>query len=294
MTFVHGSATPRAARRLLKVFCALTAAGFVALFVLAPATSEYFAWTIQPPLTAAFLGAGYGAGFLLSVLCLRAPGWAHVRLPFVTVTAFTWLTTLATALHLDRLHFRTPGTGPVAEPAAWLWLVVYVVVPVAMTVVLVRKGSWRAPPRATSERGPAAVALPGWLAALLAVEGLAMGLVGVVLFVAPATGATWWPWPLTPFTGRAVAAWLLAFAWAAAASVARRDLAELRPATLAYTAFGALQLVALVRFATDLDASAPRPALYVALLVAVTVTGALGWWLGRRPAGNVSDGARAT
>ena len=66
------------------------------------------------------------------------------------------------------------------------------------------------------------------------------------------------------------------------------------PATLAYAAFGALQLVALVRFATDVDASAPRPALYVALLVAVTVTGALGWWLGRRPVGHVTDGPRAT
>ena len=294
MTFVHGSATPRAARRLLQVFCALTAAGFVALFFLAPATSEYFAWTIQPPLTAAFLGAGYGAGFLLSVLCLRAPGWAHVRLPFVTVTAFTWLTTVATALHLDRLHLRTPGTGPVAEPAAWLWLVVYVVVPLAMTVVLVREASSSEAPRATSGPQAAGVTLPGWLAALLAVEGLAMGLVGAVLFVAPATGATWWPWPLTPFTGRAVAAWLLAFAWAAAASVARRDLSELRPATLAYTAFGALQLVALVRFAADVDASAPRPALYVTLLVAVTATGAVGWWLGRRPAGQLSDGPRAT
>jgi hypothetical protein len=294
MTFVHGSATPRAARRLLQVFCALTAAGFVALFILAPDTSEYFAWTIQPPLTAAFLGAGYGAGFLLSVLCLRAPGWAHVRLPFVTITAFTGLTTVATALHLDRLHLRTPGTGPVAEPAAWLWLVVYVVVPVAMTVVLVREASGRTSPRATSGREPAGVALPGWLAALLAVEGLAMGLAGVVLFVAPATGATWWPWPLTPFTGRAVAAWLLAFAWAAAASVARRDLADLRPATLAYTAFGALQLLALVRFAGDVDASGARPAVYVALLVAVTVTGALGWWLGRSPVGPLKGGAQAT
>lgn len=292
MTFVHGSATPRAARRLLQVFCALTAAGFVSLLVLAPATSAYFAWTIQPPLTAAFLGAGYGAGFLLSILCLRAPDWAQVRLPFVTVTVFTWFTTVATALHLDRLHFRSPGTGPVAEPAAWVWLAVYVVVPVAMTVVLVREARRRGTPRRAP--APRGVALPGWLAALLVLEGLAMGVVGVVLFVAPATGATWWPWPLTPFTGRAVAAWLLAFAWAAAASVARRDLAELRPATVAYTAFGALQLLALARFAGDVDASGPRPAVYVALLIAVTATGALGWWLGRRPVGPLKGDAPAT
>lgn len=292
-TPVHGPATPRAARRLLQVFCALTAAGFVALFALAPFTSEYFAWTIEPPLTAAFLGAGYGAGFLLSVLCLRAPGWASVRLPFVTVTVFTWLTTIATALHLDRLHLRTPGTGPVAEPAAWIWLAVYVVVPVAMTVVLVRDPVRRG----TTLRAPgprAGVVLPGWLAALLAVEGLVMGVAGVVLFVAPGTGAAWWPWALTPFTARAVAAWLLAFALAAGASVAQGDLGTLRPAPLAYTAFGALELLALARFSGDLDPSSPRTAGYVGLMLAVTVTGALGWRLGRHPAGHLSDDSRAT
>lgn len=284
------STTPRAARRLLQVFCALTAAGFVSLFVLAPSTDQYFAWTIQPPLTAAFLGAGYGAGLLLSVLCLRAPDWAHVRLPFATVTVFTWLTTAATLLHLDRLHVSTPGTGPVAEPAAWIWLAVYAVVPVAMTVVLVRARSRRT----TEHRATPRAVLPGWLAVLLAVEGLTMGLVGVVLLVAPSTGVAWWPWALTPFTARAVAAWLLAFAFAAGACVAQRDLAVLRPATLAYTAFGVLQLLALARFAADVDAPAPRPALYVALLVAVAVTGACGWWLAGTSVGRLSDDPRAT
>ena len=39
--------------------------------------TETFAWTIQPPLTAAFLGAGYAAGFVLVVLSLRDPVWAR-------------------------------------------------------------------------------------------------------------------------------------------------------------------------------------------------------------------------
>ncbi len=42
-------------RALLMVFCALTALAVVALFVLSDNTSETFAWTIQPPITAAFI-----------------------------------------------------------------------------------------------------------------------------------------------------------------------------------------------------------------------------------------------
>jgi hypothetical protein len=45
-------------RALLAVFSVLTALGVVALFVLATATDRFFAWTIEPPLTAALLGAG--------------------------------------------------------------------------------------------------------------------------------------------------------------------------------------------------------------------------------------------
>src|SRR5690349_22833 len=60
-----------AMRVLLIAFCMLTALGFGSLYLLAGNTANTFAWTIQPPLTAAFLGAGYGAGFVLSVLSLR-------------------------------------------------------------------------------------------------------------------------------------------------------------------------------------------------------------------------------
>ena len=39
-------------------------AGFL-LFPLAQETDRFFSWTIQPPLTAAFMGAAYWAAFVL-------------------------------------------------------------------------------------------------------------------------------------------------------------------------------------------------------------------------------------
>src|SRR5690242_5124566 len=85
-----------AMRVLLAAFAVLTALATTSLFVLAASTDATFAWTIQPPLTAAFIGAGYGAGFLLVVLSLRAGTWACVRVPVLTIFAFVVLTLVAT------------------------------------------------------------------------------------------------------------------------------------------------------------------------------------------------------
>jgi hypothetical protein len=266
-------------RVLLMVFCALTALAVGALFVLSASTAETFAWTIQPPLTAAFLGAGYGAGFVLVVLSLRDPVWAHSRLPVLTVLVFVVLTLLATLLHVDRLHLAADaGTVPVlAEGAAWFWLAVYVVVPVGMVVLLLLQ-----------ERAPGADPVPGHpvpgpLRAALAVESAVLGAVGVVLFVAPATATALWPWELTPFTARVIAAWLLAFGLATGVAAVAGDLARLRSAAVAYTVFGLLVLVAVARYASTVDWGGPSAWVLLAVVAAVVATGGAGWWLAPAP-----------
>jgi hypothetical protein len=96
-------------RTFLLVFAVLTLVATNQLFVLAAATSRWFAWTIQPPLTAAFLGAGYASGFLLVVLVLRTRLWVEARLTLVSVLVFASLSLVATLLHTDRFHFTAPG-----------------------------------------------------------------------------------------------------------------------------------------------------------------------------------------
>lgn len=275
-------------RVLLAAFCCLTAAGFVSLFGLASNTAATFAWTIQPPVTAAFLGSGYGAGCVLSLLSLRARTWADVRVPYLTVLAFTWVTAAATFLHIDKMHFTTPGDGPVAEPAGWLWTAVYVVIPLAMAALL-----WpleRAPGHDPSFRVP----MPTALKAALAAEGAVLLLVGLVLFAAPATAAWLWPWPLTPLTARVVAAWLLAFAVAAALSQSVHDLARLRTAAIAYAVFGALQVATLARFASQVRWQDTAAWVYLAGALVVTATGVVGWWLAHRGGARASAGKSVT
>ena len=267
-------APSRGVRLLLTTFCCLTALAVVALLVLSDQTDRTFAWTIQPPVTAAFLGSGYGAGFVLSMLAVRSADWAEIRVPFLTVLVFTWITTVASFVHLDRMHVITPGTGPIAEPAAWFWLGVYVVIPLGMAAALVRQ------PR--SPDGGRTVPLPRWLAAALVVQGIVLLAVGAALFVSPASAEVLWPWPLTPLTARIVAAWLIAFGVATAMSVRDGDLGRLRIATVAYAVFGVLLLTTVVRYQAEVDWSRAAGAAYVAGAVVVVATGVVGWSLSRR------------
>lgn len=51
----------------------------ISLYLLSGTTNVYFSWTINPPLTAAFLGAGYLASTLLELLSAREKVWARAR-----------------------------------------------------------------------------------------------------------------------------------------------------------------------------------------------------------------------
>ncbi|HEV7654934.1 MAG TPA: hypothetical protein VGP36_09410 [Mycobacteriales bacterium] len=276
----------RGTKALLGVFVVLTALATNQLYVLSAHTDAYFAWTIKPPLTAAFLGAGYAAGCVLVVLGLRSTAWAHARIPVVTVAVFATLTLVATLLHLDKFHFGADGT--IARFAAWFWLAVYVVVPVALTALTVRQQRASGPD--PDRRHP----VPAWLAAAFGVQGLVMLVTGVVLFVAPSTATTLWPWTLTPLTARVVAAWLVAFGVAALLTLAERDLGRVATGTVAYTVFGVLELLALLRFHDEPRWGSAAMIGYLVVLVTIIPVGATGWLAAvrarRRPA---ADGTPA-
>jgi hypothetical protein len=121
----------------------------------------------------------------------------------------------------------------------------------------------------------------------LVLESAVLVVVGLVLYVAPATAEHIWPWALTPLTARAVAAWLIAFG-ATAGVAAFGDLERLRAGTVAYTVLGGLVLIALARFPGTVDWGRPVTWVFLATAVAATATGAIGWW--RAPAREVSVG----
>ncbi|MGY1601188.1 hypothetical protein [Geodermatophilus sp. SYSU D00815] len=266
-------------RALLVAFAVLTALAVGALYVLAGETDSAFAWTVQPPLTAAFLGAGYAAGFVLVLLSLRDPVWVNSRAAVLTILLFVVLTLIATLVHNDRFHYMAEFADrpPLAKGAAWFWLGVYVLVPVLMLVMLVFQE--RSPGVDPPPRHP----VPLFLRLALGAESLVLTVVGVALYAAPTTATTLWPWALTPLTARVVAAWLIAFGLATALAAVGGDLRRLRTAAIAYTVFGVLVLVALLRFAGTVDWGDPTTLVFLVLAVAVVATGAAGWLLAPAP-----------
>lgn len=265
-------------RVLLRTFSVLTGVAFVVLFGLAARTDRWFAWTIEPPATAAFLGAAYGAGCVLVVLAQRGRPWAVVRIPFLTVLVFVVLTLGATVAHLDRFHWDAAGLVP--RFAAWLWLAVYVVVPVAMLVTWVREETRRrstsaAEPDDHAPRTGSASGVPRGLAVVLAAQAAVLLALAAVLLAAPDRSADLWPWALTPLTARVVAAWLGAFAVGTVVALLDGDLRRLELAAWSYVVLAVLELVVLARYASLVRWDAPAAWGYVAFAASVLACSAV-------------------
>ena len=243
-------------------------AGFQ-LFVLTEQTEHYFAWTIQPPITAAFLGAAYWASFALEVLASRERWWDRARIAIPTVLVFTITTLVVTLLHIDRFHFNS--SEPIAVFASWFWLAIYAFVPPLLLVFLYRQ--LRVPGKDELRLRP----LPVWLRSLLGIHSIILLGVGIPLFLAPQIASVVWPWKLTALTARAVAAWLIALGIGAGQAVYENDFARLRVAMISYTVFALLELLVLLRYWTNIDWAAIQSWLYVGFLASVLVVGVRGW-----------------
>jgi hypothetical protein len=239
-------------------------AGFQ-LFILTEYTDRYFAWTIQPFITAAFLGGGYFASFLVEFLAFRNGKWPEGRIAVPAVFTFTTLTLIATLLHVDRFHFNSPLV--LARAAAWFWLGIYAVVPPLMLLMWVRQH------RISSGETKASLPLPESLRLVLIIQGVVMLSWGAFLFLEPKFSAASWPWTLTPLTSQAIGAWLIGIGVLAVHGFVENDYARIRIGLVGYLAFGVLEVVALLRYSGSFSWLSWSGWLYVGLIVSVLITG---------------------
>jgi hypothetical protein len=246
-------------RAMLWLFAGLALVAGVLLFVLSEQTDRSFSWTIKPPLTAAFIGASYWAALVLIAWSASRRSWARARAALPPVMVIAVLLLVATLIHVDRFH-KDSVFG-------WFWIVVYVIVPPALGFLL-----WRQL-RSPGEDAPGRQPLPGPLRALIWAQGLAMLGVGAALFVAPTDADAIWPWALTPLTARAVGAFVFGFGVAAADAARRNDLRGFEGSAFAYTALGALQLLALARYSGDLTGADVDSWIYAGFLASVCAAG---------------------
>ena len=96
------------------------------------------------------------------------------------------------------------------------------------------------------------------------------------LVIAPTDADSLWPWTLTPLTGRAVGAFVLATGVSALLGVRENDWARVSPALMAYGLLGSVQLIALARYSDEPNWEEPTAWNYVLYVLSILVTGAAG------------------
>lgn len=253
----------RAVRVFVVAALFLVGSAAASLLLLPDRTDTAFAWTIRPPLTAAWLGAGYLSAFVALAMTVRRRDWRDIRVGVAVVAAGLVTILAATLLHLDRFHWNAASTT--ARLWAWSWLAWYVVLPPALLVALLRQR------RHTRGAVAAPSTLPrGFRLATLALAA-AMSAYGVLLFARPDLAPSVWPWTLTPLTARMVGAWWLGVAVALVASSRCSNYREVGTAAPAFVAFAVLQAFHLVRFREQLGAGPLLPTLV--LLAALGLVG---------------------
>ena len=129
------------------VLLVLAAANGLFLYVLPALADTDYAWSIKPPVNAAFIGAGFLAGTLATGLVLAtATRWRTFSTlpPALWVLASTLLA--ATIIHQDRFRWDYPPT--------WVWALVYAAVPLAVPLLVARQRRAAEPTPPADPRAP--------------------------------------------------------------------------------------------------------------------------------------------
>jgi hypothetical protein len=232
-------------------------------------TATSFAWTIQSFMTAAFLGSGYLASFILEFLACREKTWANARIAVPSVFLFTTLTLIATLLHLDKFHLNSPIFS--AMVAAYLWLAIYIAVPIALLILLIHQIGLQG---STPVRK---AILQTWMRLALAAQGAIMLVTGMILFLFLSTASTFWPWSLTPLTSLAIGAWLIGIGVIALHMTWENDHQRNRIAYISYALLGILQAASLVRYAGEVNWATAGSWIYLLFVISIIPTGLYGW-----------------
>ena len=256
-------------RVILYIASILVLSVSISLFLLPEHTDVYFSWTINPAITAAFLGVGYLTSFLLEFFSAHEKIWARARPAIPAVWIFTFLTLIITLFHIDRFHFGSPALITVV--GTWVWLAVYIGVPIAMGIL------WIHQVRQPGIDPPRIAPLPKWFRMILIVQGAIMLLVGIVMLFYPDLFIPIWPWNLSPLTCRAIGAWGVGIGTIALQAVWENDWSRLFPTMLSYSLYGTLQIVNILRYPALINWTSSA-IFYTAFIISIFLIGSFGVW----------------
>jgi hypothetical protein len=217
------------------------------LYLYPGGTARYWAWEVQPEMSAVWLGAGYilAAIFLSTILFLGRVQKLFVAL--LTVWSFSCAMLFATLIHIDRFF--------VDRLAFWAWFFIYLIVPIAVPAF------WLLNKKHAIPHQEGELQFPKNSAYLGAFIGFGLFLLAAMLIFNPAVAASFWPWNLTPLMSRVIGGWILALAAAALSLVFERRYLSYREFIPEAGVWLVLILIGGWRYSEQFDFS--RPSTYI-------------------------------
>ncbi len=100
--------------------------------------------------------------------------------------------------------------------------------------------------------------------------------------MAPSTATHLWPWPLTPLTAQAIAAWLVGYGIVLLTMIVENDWERVRPGLVPSVVLFVLQTIALIRYSDAVMWSSPSASILLVMLGGTLVLGGAGWLLAKR------------
>lgn len=247
----------------------LSLASGIQLFVLGEQTEKYFAWTIQSFLTAATFGGFYFSTMMYGFLSARETDWAMVRAPAVSLLVFSSLTLVTSLVHLDKFHWSSSDW--LARSAAWVWMLVYVLLPPLLGVAFYLQS------RLNGHRAESAQNIPVAYRILLVAHGCIGVLIGTILLFIPQVVISNMPWALTPFTARALSAWLLSFGVVDLLTWWENDATRTRIFSVGSLVAGITCLLALYRYPAEYNLGSLSGVISIVYLASMVMVGLMGF-----------------
>jgi hypothetical protein len=234
----------------------------------APAnTKANFAWPIQPVVMAAVLGAFYISTAPLFLLAVFAKRWQMIRVMILPSALFSTVQLVVTFLHWQKFSL---GTIPF-----YVWFASYILPPPIFVAAYWWHQRQAGPSSGFSSSGFSSAGsssaglnddpLPLWLQRIFLICGVGLTTMAIVVFVFPNLLIPYFPWKLTPLTGRSLCGWLIAVGTLMLSVLRENDWTRARLASALLIPILPALLVQMARFSDQVDWS--NPVLWAGLLL---------------------------
>jgi hypothetical protein len=228
------------------------------LYLYPGGTAQYWAWEVQPEMSAVWLGAGYTFGAMSLLTLLFIGPFQKLFVSLLAIWPFSCAMLFATVIHIDRFF--------VDRLTFWIWLITYIILPFAFPAIWLLNKKQAIPHQGDELQFPKNSA---YIAGLIS---FGLFLLAAVLIFNPAMAASFWPWNLTPLMSRVIGGWILALAASALSLVFERRYLAYRELMFEAGLWLVLILIGGWRYSEQFDFSRPSTYIFFGGLSLVTLS----------------------